>query len=188
MTNLVIKEIKSQQDIVNSCNDKSKKINETRTEAMLERTAWAFTVLKDFKVKGGQEFKSKLLDATNQKTQEETVSCMNRILKNKLIDPEVRATWTPDEDGKKSVRNWMASEGVEIDSWKKIVAFGKDEKALSKLENELVDAMIEVTRQPEFEGIVDQENGEVDKLFAVNTKVILAIRAKVDADNPANSK
>ena len=182
MTNLVIKEIKSQQAIVNSCNDSAKAINETRNEAMLERTAWAVTVLKDFKVKGGQEFKSKLLDATNQKTQEETVSFVSRILKKKLIDSEVLATFTPDEDGKNNVRKWMASEGVEIDSWKKIVAFGKDEKTLSELEQELVEAMIEVTRQPEFEGIVDQENGEVDKLAAANTKVILAIRAKVDAD------
>jgi hypothetical protein len=184
MTKLVITEIKSQQAIVNSCNEKSKDINETRNEAMLERTAWAVTVLKGFKPQGGQDFKASLLDATNQKTQEETVSFVNRILKKKLIDTEVLATFTADKDGKDNFRDWMAQE--EISTWKNIVAYGKVEKVLSKLEQALLVAMLEVTREPEFEGIVDQENGEVDKVSDAISKVLFVIQTKVDADNPAN--
>ena len=101
-----------------------------------------------------------------------------------MIDTEVLATFTPDQDGKDNFRDWMAQE--EIATWKNIVAFGKVEKVLSTLEQALLVAMLEVTREPDFEGIVDQENGEVDKVSDAISKALFVIQTKVDADNPAN--
>ena len=186
MTKLVIEEIKSQQAIVNSCNASVEELSKDRTDAMLERTSWAVTVLKGFKPQGGQDFKGELLDATNQKTSEETVSFVNRILKQKLISEDVLATFTPDEAGKDNVRSWMSQE--DITTWKHVVGYGKAKKVLSKLELALVVAMLEVTQEPEFEGLVDVANGETDKLGDAISKVLITIQTKVDANNPTNSK
>ena len=144
---------------------------------MIKRTLACAEVGLNASAKGAQKEKEQMAKVANKTTSQKTFSFWRRVAKKypelKTATKEERAKFMEDND---------------LTSWRKIDAFEKEEKTLSELEQALVDAMVEVTRQPEFEGIVDQENGEVDKLVSANTKVILAIRAKVDADNPANSK